>query len=146
MDEALRQRAGTLLQERWGQLGVEGLLPEERAYVLLWELHAEVSNGTFDQYLGNSSGDHAEEVLATLARLGSVRLAGILRRVLGALPGGWCADQDEREERVAAVPNRWDVFRELTDEYYAAIEAEAAVGERAIEEVAAAYQREGLLN
>ena len=145
MDEAIRERVGAVLEERWGRLGVGGLLPEERDYILLWELNAEVSSGTFDQYLCNSSGGNAPAAVAALERLGSVRLLGILRRVLELLPGGWCADQDQRAARVAAIPGRRDVLRALTDDYYEAIVAETPVGERAVERLYLAYLREGLL-
>jgi hypothetical protein len=145
MDEVLRRRIGELLHQRWERLGVDQLLSEERDYILLWELYAEVSNGTFDQYLCNSSGDHAPEAMAALERLNSVQLLGILRRVLEMLPGGWCADRDERNDRVAAVPGRWEIFRGLTDEYYESLVSEAAVGERAVERLHAIYQREGFL-
>jgi hypothetical protein len=145
MDETQRQRAGALLNERWERLGLEGLLPEEQDYLLLWELNAEVSGGTFAAYLGNEAGDRAQQTLAALERLGSPGVSGILRRVLELLPGGWCADQDERARRLSRVPDRYQQIRKLTDEYYDAVPLEEAVGERAIEQIQAAYQREGLL-
>jgi Domain of unknown function (DUF4375) len=143
MDEELRRRIGALLHERRERLGVEHLLREERDYVLLAALNAEVSSGTFDQYLFNSSGDDAMEALAALERLGSTKLHDILRRVLDALPGGWCRDRSERWERMEGVSE--DTIRELTDEYYDAIVSEAAAGDRAVERIRLAYQREGLL-
>ena len=144
MSDKQRRRSDKLLQRRWTRLGLDGLPPEERDFILLWELNAEVSNGTFDQYLSNSSGDHAPEAVAALERLGSIELLSILRLVLDALPGGWCADQDARAERARAVPE--DVFRFLTDEYYRAIVSEASVGDRASERVYTAHQRAGLLD
>lgn len=146
MDEARRQRAGELLNERWERLGRDDLLPEEQDYLLLWELNAEVSGGTFDAYLSNESGDHAPRAVAALERLGSEEVLRILRQVLALLPDGWCADQNERGRRLARVPDRNHQFRTLTDAYYDAIGQEEAVGERAIERVQAAYLHEGLLS
>jgi hypothetical protein len=103
-----------VLHERWQRLEFEALLPEERDLILLWELHVEVSNGTFDQYICNSSGDHALEAVDTLRRIGLKTVLDILLRVLDALPGGWCFDRDERNRRVATVPDRFEVFRTFT--------------------------------
>lgn len=149
MDEAVRQQVGALFHERWGRLGVDGLLPPERDYVLLWVLHAEVGNGGMDQYLSNSSGDYAAATVEALERYGQRDMAAALRLALDALPGGWCADRAERQRRLAAVPGRWDVFGVLTEEYYRAEDAEADRPPPADGGVAgailAAYRREGLM-
>jgi hypothetical protein len=149
VDEALRQRVGQLFHQRWGQLGVDGLLPPERDYVLLWVLYAEVGNGGFDQYLSNSSGDYAAETVAALERYGYRDQAAALRLALDLLPGGWCADRAERQRRLGAVPGRWDVYDLLSEEYQWALGSDAkreppAEGE-VDEAILAAYQREGLL-
>jgi hypothetical protein len=138
------ERLTDLLFERWERLGVDGVLPEERDYLLLWELNAEVSNGTFDQYLTNNSGDHAPEALATLQRIGCTQLAGILQRVLALLPDGWCLDRRERSRRVSLVADHYHVFRALTDEYYATLELESPLIQRAATALYPAYQRAGL--
>ncbi len=144
LDETLRQRIGKLFHERWGRLGLNGLLPEERDHVLLWELHMEVTDGGLDQYLGNSSGDHAEETVRALERAGLASLAGVLRRTLAALPDGWCMDRVERCRRVATLPHRWDVVGALTEEYYQAVATEPPSDSLA-ESILAAYRREGLI-
>jgi hypothetical protein len=144
VDQALRQRVGKLFHERWGRLGLDGLLPEERDHVLLWELHTEANNGGLDQYLCNSSGDHAAVAVAALDRAGLASLAGVLRRTLAALPAGWCADRSERCRRVAAVPDRWGTLGALTDQYHQAIASEAA-SDNIAECILAAYRREGLI-
>ena len=149
MDEALWQQLGALFHERWGRLGVGGLLPPERDYVLLWVLHAEVGNGGMDQYLTNSSGDYAADTVESLERYGQRDMAAALRLALEALPGGWCADRAERQRRVAAVPDRWHVFAVLTEEYYQAEAAEADRPSPADGGVAGAilvsYRRDGLM-
>lgn len=149
MDETLRQQVGALFHDRWEQLGVAGLLPPERDYVLLWVLHAEASNGGLDLYLSNSSGDDALDTLAALERYGQHDMAAALRSALDALPGGWCADRAERQRRLAAVPDRWDVFDLLSEEFYRAEEAEAGRPPPAdggvVGAILAAYRREGLV-
>lgn len=145
MDEELRGRVGALFHERWRRLGLEALLPEERDHVLLWELHVEVGNGGLDQYLSNGSGDHAEETVEALVRVGLAVAAEIVRRAMDALPGGWCSDREERGRRIAATPDRWATFRSLTDRYHEAIASEPA-GDGLAESVLAAYRREGLLS
>ncbi len=149
MDEAIRQQLGAIFHERWGRLGVDGLLPPERDYVLLWVLHAEVGNGGMDQYLSNSSGDYAADTVAALERYGQQDMAVALRLALEVLPGGWCAERVERQRRLAAVPDRWDLFAVLTEEYYLAEATEVDRSPPADGGVAgailAAYVREGLM-
>lgn len=133
-----------LFNERWERLGFDGLLAEERDYILIWELHAEVSNGSFDQYLSNSSGDHALHAVDVLRRVGSESIVSILAQVLASLPGGWCADRKERNRRLSAMPNRWEVLRALTDAYYATIDSESK-HYRLVENIYTAYLRDRLL-
>jgi len=144
MDEEMLLKVGSVLNQRCSS-GVQNLLQEELDYILLWELNSEVNDGTFDQYLCNSSGDRAVEVVEVLERLGSVELVGVLRRVLSLLPGGWCIDQNERSVRVASVPNGSAQFHALTEAYYAALEAEDTVSVRMISRIHDAYKRQGIL-
>lgn len=140
--EALRQQVGKLFHERWGRLGFEGLLPEERDHVLLWSLHAECTSGGLHQFLYNSSGDHARETLASLERHGMSRIGEVLQMTLELLPGGWCAERDERchkLERVLAVD-----LCALDSEYDASL-ALVPPNDSLGQFILAAYQREGLL-
>ncbi len=149
MNETLRQRVSELFHERWEQLGVDGLLPPERDYVLMWSLHTEVSNGGLDQYLFNSSGDLAADTLNALERCGYRDMAAALWLALDVLPGGWCEDRAERQQRLAAVPDRWDLFGAITEEYYQAEEATAnqpsPTDGGLIGAILVAYRAEGLL-
>lgn len=144
MDQDVLLQVGSLLNQRCAN-GVQSLMPEELDYILLWELNAEIDQGTFDQYLCNSAGDRAVEVVEVLERLGSVQLVGVLKRVLDLLPGGWCIDQNERSYRVAAVPDGSEQFRALTQEYYEALGTEDAVSERMMARIHDAYKRHGML-
>jgi hypothetical protein len=138
-------RLKEIFHERWQRLGFDALLPEERDHVLLWELHAEVSNGTFDQYLYNTSGDHALEAVETLRRTGPKTVLDILLRVLDALPDGWCADRCERIRRLASMSDRVEVLRSLTDQYYDALETQPE-DTRLIDNIESAYVRAGLIS
>jgi hypothetical protein len=142
VDEALRQEVGKLFHERWGRLGLEGLLRAERDHVLLWSLHAECTSGGLHQYLYNSGGDHAEETVAALNRHGMSRTGEVLRYALELLPGGWCADREEGIRRLEGV--RDADLRALDDEYDASIAAEPPSDSLA-ESILAAYRREGLI-
>jgi hypothetical protein len=145
MEEDLQRRLSDMLKDRWAELGFDQLLPEKRDGILLWELGTEINSGTFDQYLTNSSGNHAEEAIAALERLGARELASLVRRVLDTLPGGWCADRFARWDRVEAIPGRWEVLKVLTYEWYRSGQELAAAGDRSLSRLHAAYLRVGLV-
>jgi hypothetical protein len=144
MDHETLLQVGAMLNDRC-QRGVQNLLPEELDYIFLWELNAEIDDGTFDRYLCNSCGDRAIDVVGALERLGSVQMVGVLKRALSLLPGGWCLDLDQRRIRVMAVPNYSQQFRALTEEYYNALSDEDVVSERMMVRIADAYRRAGIL-
>ena len=143
MEESLRQQVGRLFHERWKQLGFDGLLPEERDHVFLWSLHAEFTSGGLHQFLYNSSGDHAVETVAACERHGMAATAGVLRRALEALPGGWCAERWERNRKLQDVPE--ELLTALNREYDASI-ASAPRSNSLADSILAAYRREGLLS
>jgi len=141
VDEALRQQVGKMFHERWGRLGFEGLLPEERDHVLLWSLHAECTSGGLHQYLYNSSGDYAHETVATLERHGMSLTGEVLQVILELLPGGWCAERDERCRRLESIR---DVDLSALDEYVASLRS-VPPNDSLGAAILAAYRREGLL-
>ena len=98
------------IEERWGRLGVAGLLPEERDWVWLWWLHVEVDNNSFDQFFGNETGDHAPEMLAALERVGAVKARSILAQAMAVYDpaGGYTTDREKRRERAALAEERMD--------------------------------------
>lgn len=145
MDVTLRHQIDELFRTRWTDLGFDGLLLEEQDCVLLWELGTEVNSGTFDQYLTNSAGDHAELAIAALERLGALELADIVRRVVNTLPGGWCIDRRQRWDRVDAIPDRWEVLQALTNEWYRVGALLEAAGTASQTRLLAAYRDAGLI-
>jgi hypothetical protein len=44
------------LLQRSEREGINSLAQYERDYIAVWELHAQASNGSLDQYFANSSG------------------------------------------------------------------------------------------
>jgi len=142
VDEALKQQVGKLFYERWGRLGFDGLLPEERDHVLLWSLHAECTSGGLHQFLLNSSGDHAPETVEALARHGMSQTGEVLSFALELLPGGWCAERQERCRRLKAASH--DDYIALDSDYDASMESMTS-NDSLSEAILAAYKREGLV-
>jgi hypothetical protein len=80
------------LLQRSERDGMNSLAQYERDYIAVWELHAEASNGSLDQYFANSSGDHAVEALQALQRIGVIRAADVFRRAIDVFgPAGYSA-------------------------------------------------------
>ena len=72
------------------------LSPEERTAYVVDAFQREVNNGGFEQYLYNSSGALAGELLDALHAVGAEGIAEIYRPALAALPGEWPEDEEER--------------------------------------------------
>lgn len=86
---------------------ISALTDEERVFFIVMGLDAEVKNGGFDQYLFNSTGDFANELLSSLYTVGADKTAIIFQRALDALG---CKLPSNREQRI-------DLLEELrTDE------------------------------
>lgn len=144
MDDETLLKVGSVLNQRCNS-GDPNLLQEELDYVLIWELNAQINEGTFENYLANQSGDRVAQVMDALERLGSIELIGILKEAVSLLPGGWCYDQNERRIRVAAVPNGSAHFRALTEDYYRALESEDSVSFNMMLRIHDAYKRHGII-
>ncbi len=75
---------------------LSALSPEERTACAVDAFQREVNNGGFEQYLYNSSGAMAGELLDALHAVGADCVAEIYRPALAALPGKLPADEEER--------------------------------------------------
>ena len=104
---------------------LSALSPEERTTYAVDAFQREVSNGGFEQYLCNSSGALAGELLDALRAVGAERVAEIYRPALAVYPGGWPADEEERRalldealtERVSDLVDQCDErFYECSDD------------------------------
>jgi hypothetical protein len=106
------------------------LTPGQRALLSIYWTDAEVSNGGFDQYFFNSTGDLAYEAIAGFKRIGAARTAQLLERVLASFPGGPPSrDRDARAEILDEIDEdkRDELFEVLDQEFYDLLEAEVYV-------------------
>lgn len=97
----------------------------QRALLALHWTVAEVSNGGFDQFFLNSTGDLADEALAGFRHIGADRSAALLEQLFATFPGGRPSrDQEARasfleslddEERDARFETHDEAFYELTE-------------------------------
>jgi len=132
-----------IVHDRWAELGYPNLLPEERHYILIWWLVAEVANGAFEQYFHNETGNHALQALEGLQLCGATEGARLLQEALDLMQpvGGYTPDQDARYDRIekleSACPDG-DVFAAATDGFHATTEP---ILELAMRRVRAAYAK-----
>ena len=82
---------------------LSALSPEERTTYAVDAFQREVSNGGFEQYLCNSSGALAGELLDALRAVGAERVAEIYRPALAALLTVWLEDEEERRKLLDEV-------------------------------------------
>ena len=92
----------------------------ERVFVAIWTLEADVNNGGFDQYYGNSSGDHAWFAPDALRAIGAATMAGIVERANAPFgPEGPPVSREERLARLEAVEDgAEEVWGELEEAFY----------------------------
>jgi hypothetical protein len=138
-----------IVHDRWGRLGFENLLVEEKDYIMIWWLRAEVNNGAFQQYFSNETGDHAQQALDALKKCGAVEGARLLQEAMDLfLPhGGYTTDRDVRNDRIEELesqPNSQeprDAFRQVSTAFQKSSEPMLAL---ALKRVKEAYKREGM--
>jgi len=136
-----------IVHDRWAKLGYDNLLPEERDYVTIWWLVAEVHNGAFEQYYHNETGNHAFQALEALKLCGAKEVAIILQQALEIMQpvGGYTRDQDARYDRIekleSATQSEDDLFHSATDAFY---ETEEPILELAMNRVRSAYTEHGV--
>ena len=82
---------------------IAALTAEERTFYIVTMLEAEVNNGGFEQYLYNSSGNFANELVAALRSIGADATADIYQKALDALGCELPSNRDAREEVLARV-------------------------------------------
>jgi hypothetical protein len=140
-----------VVHDRWKKVGYDHLLPEERDYIRIWWLVAEVSNGTFHQYFFNSAGDEAEEALIALRECGDHHGARVLQDALDILKpyGGYTRNREERQEHLAKMNGSGDSppreverqIRKVTNELDDSCDKTLSLG---LERVKKAYARVGI--
>lgn len=72
-----------------------------------WWVEAEVNNGGFNQYFWNPSGEFASEALAGFEAIGSLPLAGLMKRAIAV------RDEDQVRMKAFKVRGSLEAFSEL---------------------------------
>ena len=67
------------------------LAPAERVFYNVYLLDLEVYNGGFLQYFGNTEGEHAGDLVGSLAAIGADETAARVERFLGQVFPGGCS-------------------------------------------------------
>lgn len=107
-------------ESRFWSVDFDELSKPEQVFRLIWELEAEVNNGGFLQYFGNSSGTLAGRVCGALVAIGANRTAGIARKAI-ELFGSDIAfgDSAARNARIGTVSEETaDKLNQLDEAFY----------------------------
>lgn len=84
--------------------GVDQLSREERTVAAIWLLEADVTNGGFDQYFFNGSGDLAAVAPQALREIGAEDAATIVEEAVSAFgTEGPAVDQTERQQQMVRL-------------------------------------------
>lgn len=103
------------------------LTPGQRAILALHWTVSEVSNGGFDQYFMNPTGDLAFEARAGFERIGADRTAALVDRAFAAFPGGSVPrDTDRRARLLESLDDdrRDELFETVDEEFYSLMDSE----------------------
>ena len=76
----------------------EKLNPHERVILVVRLVEDEVNNGGFSQFMYNSSGSFAGDVVASMTAIGAVKTAEICQRALSAFGAEIPVDREARQE------------------------------------------------
>ena len=82
---------------------IEKLSHAERVFYIVFELEGEVNNGGFSQYLYNSSGNFANEIIEALREIGADKTADICDTALTALGGEIPEEWELRQEKLESM-------------------------------------------
>jgi hypothetical protein len=99
-----------------------GLTPAERVFYNVYLLDLEVYNGGFLRYFGNTEGEHADDLVGSLAAIGADETAARVERFLSQVfPWGVPTEAVARRDLALRVEDDYDQFRSdeeaLTDWY-----------------------------
>jgi len=99
---------------------IEKLSHAERVFYVVFELEAEVNNGGFSQYLYNSSGNFANEIVKALSEIGADKTSDICDKAFAALGGEIPEDWELRQEKLESmITDEVDeILSECDSEFY----------------------------
>ena len=107
---------------RLDSVGFNNLSEVEKTFICVWSLEGEVSNGGFDQWFFNSSGDWAFETPPSLIRIGAESTAKIVKEAISHFPNGNpSVDLEKRRNQMEKVTNviesKWDELDNQFNKY-----------------------------
>jgi hypothetical protein len=141
----VRDRAEETLRHRWKLLGFDALLAPERQYIALYWLVGDVSNGGFDQYFTNSSGDLALLAVEGLKAVGAIESLLILERALAIFPPGmYSTDRETRQKRFSSISDDVGVIAGLDELDRAFYKYPEDFQGLALDRLAALYSSDGI--
>jgi len=102
--------------------GVRGLSDQEQVFFFVFSLEMEFLNGGADQYLVNSSGDHANEVQSAMCAINAIHSTKVVEDLLSIFPDRRVPrDRRERQQFLKPYSNNPKYqkrIEEITHEYY----------------------------
>ena len=98
----------------------ENLNEEEKNFLYIEILEAEINNGGFDQYFFNSSGDYAIEALEALKKIGAFKTAKIVEEAYSYFPENPIPKNNEKRREILEnideqTSEKWT---QLEDKFY----------------------------
>jgi hypothetical protein len=115
--ELTMEVSSRLIDEHYAT-GVGPMTEPERNVYWVDVLQGEVSNGGFHQYFANSSGDCAARTREATRAIDQ-RLFQLYERAVAKFPGSLPAeDRATRNRQMASLPNEFDAWSTLDDEFY----------------------------
>ncbi len=76
---------------------IDVLTPKEKTVYIVDSFQSEVHNGGFEQFLLNSSGALADELLSSLYEIGANEIAEIYKKAFAKLPSNLPTDEKQRD-------------------------------------------------
>jgi hypothetical protein len=108
-----------LVNAREASVGYDALSHAEQIALCVDGLEREVNNGGFEQYFGNSAGDHALDCVDALDEIGGHQAAELLRRALTIFGvAGPDPDREERSLQLEALGERVPTKLEPLDDAF----------------------------
>ena len=98
----------------------ENLNEAEKTFLYVEILEAEINNGGFVQYFFNSSGDHANEVLESLKKIGALKTAKLIEEACSYFPENPIPKDNEKRHKILENidPQTSEKWNELEDKFY----------------------------
>lgn len=119
-DDIVAEIYGAILAKcRYGGR-LDTLNEHERVLYAVQVLEEEVNNGGFSQFVYNSSGDLAGEVVSAFTAIGAVKTAAICQKALSAFGTELPTDRKERQELLEQLESDGidDILNECDDAFY----------------------------